>query len=77
MDKNGEVSSQPTRISNIFSYYFVNAASSITANIPKSPKSAVEYPKNKSSNSIFLSPVTHKEIEDIHVFFIRKKFIRK
>ena len=62
MGKNGEVSSEPTRISNMCKDYFANVANRMTENIPKS---AVKYLKNKSSASIFLSPVTHKEIEDV------------
>ena len=65
MDKNGEISSESTKISNIFNEYFVNVANSITENIPKSQKSVVDYLRNKNSTSIFLSPVTHKEIEDV------------
>ena len=45
MDRNGEISSEPTKISNIFNEYFVNVANSITENIPKSQKSAVDYLK--------------------------------
>ena len=59
------MASKPTRISNIFNEYFLNVANSITEHIPKSPMSAVEYLKNERSTSIFLSPATHKEIEDI------------
>ena len=65
MDKNGNVSSEPTKISSIFNKYFINVANSITETIPKSQKSAVNYLRNKISTSIFLSPVTHKEIEDL------------
>ena len=65
MDGNGEVSSEPNEISNIFNDHFVNVANSIAENIPKSPKSALDYLRNKNPTSIFLSPVTHKEIEDI------------
>ena len=65
MGKNGEVSSEPSKVSNIFNKYFVNGANSVTENVPKSQKSAVDYLRNKNSTSIFLSPVTHKEIEDI------------
>ena len=65
MDKNGKVSPEPTKISNIYNEYFINVANSITENIPKSQKSAANYLRNNISTSIFLSPVTHKEIEGI------------
>ena len=36
MEKNGKISSEPTKISNIFTDYFVNVTNSITENTPKS-----------------------------------------
>ena len=35
MDRNDKVSSEPTKISNIFNECFVNVANSITENMPK------------------------------------------
>ena len=63
--ENGNISSDPAEISNILNDYFVNVADSIAKNIPRTPKSALHYLKNKNANSMLLSPVTHMEIEDI------------
>ena len=37
----------------------------VCQNIPRTPKSALDYLKNKNANSIFLTPVTHMEIDNI------------
>ena len=63
--KNGNISSDPTEISNIFDDYFVNVADCVSKIIHRTPKSALDYLKNRNANSIFLTPVTHMEIEDI------------
>ena len=64
-DKNGKISSNPNAISNIFNDHFVNVADCSSQNIPRTPKSALDYRKNKNANSMFLTPVTHMEIEDL------------
>ena len=74
MDKNGKVSSEPAKISNMFNEYFINVANSITENIPKSQKSAVNYLRKNLYLNIFV-PVTHKEIEDIISILDSSKFI--
>ena len=63
--KNGNISSDPTEISNIFDDYFVNVADCVSKIIHRTPKSALDYLKNRNANSIFLTPVIHMEIEDI------------
>ena len=74
-DKNGNISSDPTEISNIFKYYFVSIADCLSKNIPRTPESALDYLKNKNANSTFLSPVTHMEIENIISNLDSLKFI--
>ena len=64
-DKNGNISSDPAEISNIFNDYVVNVADYFEKNIPRMPNSALDYLRNKNSNSMFLTPVTLLEIEDI------------
>ena len=64
-DKNGNISYDPAEISNIFNDYFVNVADCLAKNIPRTPKSALDYLRNKNGNSMFLTPVTPLEIEDI------------
>ena len=64
-EKIGNISSDPTEISNISNEYFANVADFLAKNIPKTPNPALDYLKNKNPNSIFLTPVTHMGIEDI------------
>ena len=65
-DKDGSVTSDPCKISNIFNDLFVNVADEITKT-PKSltPKSPLDYLYNRTSNSLFLAPVTYIEINDL------------
>ena len=64
-DKDGVLTSDSTKIANIFNDYFVNVADQITQSIPRKPKSPIDYLRNQNPNSIFLTPVTNFEIEDI------------
>ena len=64
-DKEGNVTSEPGRISNIFNDFFVNVADDITKTIPLTPKSPLDYLSNRTSNSLFLTPVTWIEVNDL------------
>ena len=64
-DKNENISSDPAEISNIFTDYFVNVADCLAKNIPRTPKSALDYLRNKNGKSMFLTVVTPLEIQDI------------
>ena len=64
-DKDGVLTSDSTKISNVFNDYFVNVADQITKSIPRNPKSPLDYLRNRNSNSIFLTPVIKSDIEDI------------
>ena len=64
-DKEGNVTSEPGRISNIFNDFFVNVADDITKTIPLTTKSPLDYLSNGTSNSLFLTPVTWIEVKDL------------
>ena len=64
-DKDGNVTSDPCKITNIFNDFFVNVADDIIKKIPMTPKSPLDYLTNRTSSSIFLSPVTSMEVNDI------------
>ena len=64
-DKNGNVTSDHCKISNIFNNFYVNVADDITKKIPKTPKSPLAYLSNRTSNSLFLSPATQIEVFDL------------
>ena len=55
--KDGNVTSDPSEISNIFNDFCVNIADGITKAIPMTPKSPLDYLSNRTSNSLFLTPV--------------------
>ena len=52
-------------MSNIFNDFYVNVADGITRIIPLSPKSPLEYLSNRTGNSLFLTPVTLLEVNDL------------
>ena len=52
-------------MSNIFNEYFVNVPDNIEKTIPRTPNSPLSYLGSAVENSLFLSPVTHLEIEDL------------
>ena len=64
-DKNGNVTSDPDKISNIFNDFFVNVAEDMTKTIPMTPKSPLDYLSNRTYNSLFLTPVTFIEVNDL------------
>ena len=64
-DKEANVTSEPGKISNIFNDFFVNVADEITKTIPITPKSPLDYLSNRTSNSLFLIPVTSIEVNDL------------
>ena len=57
--------SDPTKMANIFSQYFVNVGTKVDKSIPRTKTSPLSYLKNKNSDSLFLAPVTPNEIEII------------
>ena len=55
----------PSKMSNIFNDFDVNVADDITKTIPLTPKSPLEYLSNRTGNSLFLTPVTLLEVNDL------------
>lgn len=64
-DANGNTTSDPAVIANIFNKFFVNVAHDITKNIPRSNKSPLEFMGNRIGNSFFSAPSVPSEIFDI------------
>ena len=52
-------------MTNIFNEYFVNVPDNIEKTFPRTPNSPLSYLGSAVENSLFLSPVTHLEIEDL------------
>ena len=63
-DTNGKLAINSTEIANTLNNYFVDVAENISRNIPRTPKSPIGYLNGRNSNSMFLFPVTHIEIEE-------------
>ena len=61
-DKNGNLTSNPSEIPNVFNDFFVTVSNEITRSIPKANKSPIEYLRNRNPVSILLSPVTAIEV---------------
>ena len=59
------VASDPSDMSNILNNFCINVASSIAKTISITPKSPLDYLSNRTSNSLFLTPVTPFEVKDI------------
>ena len=64
-DKNGNMISNSEEISNVFNNYFVNVADNIEKAIPRTSKSPMDYLKTSNPYSMFLSPTTKLEVEDV------------
>ena len=64
-DVNGKLLDDPTQMASNFNEYFVNVADSINKAIPRTPNSPLRYLGSANENSLFLSPVTHFEVEDV------------
>ena len=64
-DKDGNVTSDPNKLSNIFNDFYAHIADSITKSIPMTPKAPLDYLSNRTGNSLFLTPVTLMEVNDL------------
>ena len=64
-DSNGNVTSDPVVIANIFNKFFVNVSHDVTKNIPKSNKSPVDFLSDKIASSFFTTPSVPLELSDI------------
>ena len=64
-DTNGKMAINSIEIANTLSKSFVNVAENISRNIPRTPKLPLDYLNGRNTNSMFLFPVTHIEVEDV------------
>ena len=63
--KDGNVTSDPAKISNVFNDFYVNVVDGITKTIPLTPKSPLDYLSKRACNSLFLTLVTAIEVNDL------------
>ena len=63
--KDGNLTSDQSKMSNIFNAFYVNVADGIAKTIPLTPKSPLEYLSNRTGYSLFLTPVTLLEVNDL------------
>ena len=52
-------------MSNIFNDFYVNVTDGITKTIPLTPKSSLDYLSDRICSSLFLTPVTSIEVNDL------------
>ena len=64
-DSNGNTTSDPVVIANIFNKFFANVSHDITKNIPRSNKSPLSFMGGRVGNSFFTAPKVPTEISDI------------
>ena len=64
-DSNGNTTSDPAVIANIFNKFFVNVSHDIAKNIPRSNKSPLSFMGGRVGNSLFTAPTVPTEISDI------------
>ena len=62
---NGKIHQDPQQMANVFNDFFVNISNQVCSEIPRTKKSPLHYLKNRNTNSFFVRPITHNEIEDI------------
>ena len=64
-DSNGNITSDPAVIANLFNKFFVNVSHNITKNIPRTDKSPLNFMGERTSNSFFMAPSVPQEISEI------------
>ena len=64
-DTNGKMAINSIEIANTLNKSFVNVAERLSKNIPRTPKLPLDYLNGRNTNSMFLFPVTHIEVEDL------------
>ena len=64
-DSDGNITSDPTAITNIFNRFYVNVSRDITKNLPRSNKSPVTFMGDRAGNSFFTSLSVPSDISDI------------
>ena len=69
MLQDGKEVDDPKKMANIFNNFFVNVSKKITSTIPRTRKSPLDYLKQGSEKSLYLSAVTPEEIEALILSF--------
>ena len=64
-DTDGNISSDPVVVANIFNEFFVNVSYNITKTIPRSNNAPVNFMGDKIRNSFFTAPSVPHEISEI------------
>ena len=64
-DSDGNITSDPAVIANIFNKFFVNVSHDITKNIPRPYKSPVNFMGGRIVNSFFIAPSIPSDVSDI------------
>ena len=64
-DTIGKMAINSIEIANTLNKSFVNVAENISKNIPRTPKLPLDYLNGRNTNSMFLFPVPHIEVEDV------------
>ena len=64
-DSDGNITSDPAVIANIFNKFFVNVSHDITKNIPRPNKSPVNFMGGRIENSFFIAPSIPSDVSDI------------
>ena len=64
-DISGNLISEDTQMSNTLNEYFFNVVEKIINTIPRTPNPPMKCLRNNSDNSLYLSPVTHFEVQDV------------
>ena len=64
-DSNGNITSDPAVIANIFNKFFVDVSHNVTKSIPRSQKSPMCFIGERINKSFFISPSIPFEISDI------------
>ena len=72
---NGKQVDDPVKMANMFNNYFVNVGGNIDKSIPRTRKSLMDYLLKRIPNSIFLAPVTEREVKIMIESLNQKKAI--
>ena len=64
-DPDGNITSDPKVIANIFNKFFVNISHDITKTVPRSNKSRITFMSDRVGNSFFIAPSVPSDISDI------------
>ena len=75
LPKNGKQVDDPVEMANMFNNYFVNVGGNIDKSIPRTRKSLMDYLLKRIPNSIFLAPVTEREVKIMIESLNQKKAI--